>query len=115
MDPAAEALQLALLNMKQHFAFVGLSENLPSTMRQLEALLPDYFEGTHAAFDGHSRGVYAAATERPPYYYSPKFGLQNRNPSNTGPVSTDTGRYIGRLNRYDLEFYAHVEARFYGR
>ena len=115
MDSSAEALQLALHNTKEHFAFVGLSENLPRTLKQLEALLPDYFEGAYSAFDGHSRGSHAAAAGRPPYYYSPKFGLQNRNPSNAGPVSADTSRYIGRLNRYDLEFYGHVEARFYGR
>lgn len=43
--PSNEALEMAKRRLRDEYAFVGLTEDFPNTMRALEKLVPSFFDG----------------------------------------------------------------------
>lgn len=113
MLPSDVALTQAVENMNQRFSFVGIFEHMDTTLALLEGMFPDAFAGAPAAFKAHEEGNVEKRVNKPYYYYSPKFGLQNRNQANHDRQADmhDVNK-ITDINQFDVKLYTAIYKHF---
>ena len=113
MLPSESAVAQAVENMNQRFAFIGIFEHMDTTLSLLEGMFPDTFAGAPAAFKAHADGNVERRADKPYYYYSSKFGLQNRNQANKDRrVDLHDVNKITEINQLDIKLYDAVYKHF---